>query len=181
MEQVREQKKTSILLQYGLISALVYVASYVVFYLMGADSMLSFGGYATAIIPIVFAVIGCLQAKKENGGFLDFKEALKVSFGIMVITSFISMLFSYVLFNFIDPAFAQSVTQLTVEKLQQTFDKIGGSQEMIDKAVKDIMNKNIYSLPSLFQSFMFSCIFNFIIALIISAIVKKKRPDFESQ
>jgi hypothetical protein len=91
------------------------------------------------------------------------------------------MVFSYVLFNFIDPAFAQSVTQLTVEKLQQTFDKIGGSQEMIDKAVKDIMNKNIYSLPSLFQSFMFSCIFNFIIALIISAIVKKKRPDFESQ
>lgn len=180
MEQVSEQNKTNVLLQYGLMSALVYTAVFVIFYLMGADSLLGVGGSLTWLIPIAFAVLACLKAKKDNGGFLEFRKALKISFGVMVLTSLVNMIFSYVLFNFIDPAFAESMTQILMEKTVRMLSKVGGSQDMIDKAVKDTMDKKLYSLSNLFQSFMFTCIFNFIIALIISAIVKKKRPEFEA-
>ena len=123
MEQVPEQKKTNVLLQYGLMSALVYTAVFVVFYLMGAESLLSFGGYVTWLIPIVFAVLACLKARKDNQGFLEFREALKISFGVMVLTSLFNMIFSYVLFNFIDPAFAESVTQILLEKTEKMLGK----------------------------------------------------------
>lgn len=178
MEQVPEQKKTNVILQYGGLSALVYLLVFVVLYLLGADSFLSIGGYSSALVPIVFAVVGCIVFKKENGGFLEFREALKISFAILVITSLASTIFSYILFNFIDPAFGESMTQVALEQQQRMLEKFGAPQEAIDKAVKDTLSRNLYSLPNLFQTFMFYCIAQFIFALIIAAIVKKKRPEF---
>ncbi|HSF45257.1 MAG TPA: DUF4199 family protein, partial [Chitinophagaceae bacterium] len=68
--------------------------------------------------------------------------------------------------------------QLTMEKTQQFMEKFGTPQDAIDKAMKEITFDSLFSFKKVFQGFMFGCIFNFIIALIVSAIMKKKRPEF---
>lgn len=180
MEQIREEKKTNALLQFGLMSSLAYLLFFVVLYLMGAESFVSWGGYSSSVIPIVFAILGVRKVKKDNGGYITFREALKVSFGILVITAFSSMLFSYVLYNFIDPPFAESMTQVMVGQTQRMLEKMGASQDIIEKSVSKMLDNNMFSLGQLLQSFMFSCIFMFVIAVIISAIMKKNKPEFAS-
>jgi hypothetical protein len=51
-------------------------------------------------------------------------------------------------------------------------------QEAIDKEINNLINTNIYSLGNIFKSFAQGCIVFFIVALIMAAIMKKKKPVF---
>jgi peptidoglycan/LPS O-acetylase OafA/YrhL len=179
MEQlVQEQKKSNILLQFGLISALVSLLVFVLMYIGGTEVIGSPFAILTWFIPVIVAVFALKKAKKENDGFLEFREALKISFGVLVFSTLATSIFSYLLYHYIDPPFGERMVQLTIEKSQQFMEKLGTPQDAIDKAVKEMTFDNLFSFKKVFQGFMFGCIFNFIIALIIAAIMKKKKPEF---
>jgi hypothetical protein len=173
-----EAKKTSTLMQYGLISALVGILFFVILYLGGSKlftSPLAFAGY---VLPIIFAVLACVKQKKNNGGFLEFKEALKIAFGVFVITALASTLVSYVILNFIDDGFRESLLQATIETTQKMMKRFGASDDMIDKQVQQMLQSNPFSFGKMILNFAWGCIIWFIFSLIIAAIVKKKKPEF---
>jgi hypothetical protein len=70
------------------------------------------------------------------------------------------------------------MVQLNMEKSQQMMEKFGAPQDAIDKAMKDMTFDGLFSFKKMFQGFMIFCIINFIIALIIAAIMKKNKPEF---
>lgn len=179
MEQLeQQQKKTNVLLQYGLISALVSLLVFVLMYIGGTEVIGSPYALLTWLFPIVISVIACRKAKKENDGFLSFKESLKISFGILTASALATSIFSYFLYNYIDPSFGERMVQLAMENSQKIMEKFGAPQDAIDKAMKEISFEKIASFKAIFQSFITVCIPNFIIALIIAAIVKKNKPEF---
>lgn len=179
MDQISEApRKSNVLVQYGMFSAVASLLFFVLLYLMGSESFASPLAWLSMAVPVVFAVLACLKLKRENGGYLSFREALKTSFGILVITSLVTSLFSFVLFNYIDTSFADSMKQVTIEKTQQMMAKFKVPQEEIDKQINKLATENIYSIGKILQSFIFGCVAYFIIALIIAAIVKKKKPEF---
>jgi predicted permease len=165
-------------MQYGLMSAAISLLIFVVLYLLGSESFKSPFAFATILIPFVFAVIACRKAKKDNEGFLEFKEALKICFGILVLNSLVTSLFSYILYNFIDKPFADSMKQLTIEQTQKFMSRFGVPQDQIDKAVNGIIEKDLYTFGTIMFSFVQGCIVWFILALIMAAILKKKKPVF---
>lgn len=173
-----EKKPDNFLMTYGLIGALVAVLYFVGLYISGTTAFTSFWGYFSYAIPIIIAVIAPVMAKKEQS-YLEFRDALKLSFGVLVLSTFSTTVFGYFLFNYIDTAFAESMLQLTIQKTQETMEKFKVPQEEIDKTIKGILTTNIYAFGSMMKNFLFSCIFNFLIALIISAIVKKSKPEFD--
>ena len=177
-QELQVQKKTNVLLQYGLISALVSLLVYVLMYIGGTEAMGSPVAFATMLVPIVIAVLACRKAKSENDGYLEFKEALKISFGVMVASTLTTSVFSYLLYNYFDHPFGERMVQLTMEKTQEFLEKMGQSSDIIDKSMKDITFENLFSLKKVIQGFMFGCIFNFIISLIVAAIMKKNKPEF---
>jgi hypothetical protein len=172
-----EKKQTNPLVQYGLLSAAVGLITYIGLYLGGVKLMTSPVAYATYLLPILFAVLGCVAAKKQNGGFLEFGQALKISFGIFVITTLASSLFSYVLLNFIDPEFKEAMQQVSIEMTEKMMKRFGASQDQIDKALDDASKKDNFSFGSVMLGFAFSCFISFLISLIIAVIVKKKNPQ----
>jgi hypothetical protein len=179
MDQIQQpQKKTNVLLQYGLFSALASLLVFVLMYIGGTEAMGSPVAFATWLVPVVIAVLACRKAKAENDGFLEFKDALKISFGVMVASTLATSVFSYLLYNYIDLPFGERMVQLTMEKTTQFMEKLGSPQDAIDKAMKEVTFDSLFSLKKVFQGFMFGCIFNFIIALIVAAIMKKKKPEF---
>lgn len=179
MEQpVVAHKKTNVLIQYGLMSAVSSILAFVILYLLGAQSFTSPLAWLTMFIPIVFSILACIKAKKENEGFLEFRDALKYCFGIFVVTSLASSLFSFLLFNFIDPAFADALKQVTIEQTQKFMARFNTPQDTIDKAINEMIKKDLYSFGSIAQSFAQGCIVYFIISLILAAILKKKKPVF---
>jgi large-conductance mechanosensitive channel len=178
MEQTTQTRKTNVLLQYGAMSAGISLLVFVILYIGGTDLFKSPLAYLSYCIPVVFSVIACIKAKRENGGFLPFKGALKISFGIFVITTLTSTLVSYLLFNFIDPPFGEAMKQMAIEQTQKIMAKFNAPQSQIDKTINDMIKMEMFSLGNMIKSFLQGCIVWFILSLIIAAIMKKSKPEF---
>lgn len=173
----KEESVSDVLLQYGLISTLVSILYYVGLYLMGAESYLKPIAYFSYAIPIIFAVIASVKVKRSKL-YLPFGDALKVIFGVFVLSFFGLSLFSFILNNYIDTAFAERTIQLTVQKTQEMLLSFNVPQSEIDKQIKIILSMNMYSFSSIMRGFFYQCIFLFLLSLIIAAIVKKNKPEF---
>lgn len=167
-------------LLYGLLYGGVSIAFTVILYLGGVKWFLNPIAYMGYVIPIVFAVLAASHQKKLQGGYLEFSEALKTTFMVLVTGSLISVAFDYILFNYIDVPFRQALMQESAQKVERMLEKLNMPPEKIDEAVDKMLNSNSYSVGQLLLGFAFRCIGLFILALIVSAIMKKKRPVFEN-
>ncbi|MBO9205381.1 MULTISPECIES: DUF4199 domain-containing protein [Niastella] len=165
---------------YGFINGAVAIVFTVLLYLGGAKMFVSPIAYCGIVLPIVVCVLGLLQIKKQQGGYLEFGQALKTSFQIFVIGSLIASIFQFVLFNYIDVPFRQALAQETAQKAEQWMRNFGASESEIEKKVDETMDQNNYTVGRLLLGFVFGCIFWFIVSLIVSAIIKRKRPPFEN-
>jgi len=165
---------------YGLINAGVAIVFTVILYLGGAKMFVSPLAWCGKILPIVVCVIGGLQVRKQRGGYLEFSEALKTTFLILVIGSLLVTIFQYILLNYIDVSFREALAQVTAEQAEKLMHRFGASDAQIDEAVEKTLNKNNYTIGNLLLGFVFSCIGSFIVALIVSAFIKRKRPPFEN-
>lgn len=174
-----ETKQSNPLIQFGIMSAVVGILVYIILYLGGVKFFMSPVAYFAYAIPIIFAVLACLKQRKNQGGFLEFSKALKISFGVFVITSLATTLISYVMMNFIDLEFSQAMQQATMEMTEKMMKRFGAPQDTIDKALADAANKSPFTLGKMALGFAFSCILWFLISLIIAVIVKRKNPANE--
>jgi len=174
-----ETKQLNPLVQYGLMSAVVGILMFTILYMGGVSFFMSPVAYIGYAFPILFAVLACLKQKKNQGGFLEFSKALKISFGVFVITALTTSIVSYVLMNFIDKEFSQAMQQASMEMTEKMMKRFGAPQDSIDKAIADAAKTSPFSLSKMALGFAFSCIFWFLISLIVSVIVKKKNPAEE--
>ena len=165
---------------YGLINAGVAIVFTVILYLGGAKTFVNPIAYVGVALPIVVCVLGGLQIRKQQGGYLEFSEALKNTFLILVIGSLIATLFQFILFNYIDVSFRQALAQVTAEQAEKLMRRLGAPESQIDEAVEKTLNQNNYTIGRLLLGFVVGCIWWFIVALIVSAIIKRKRPPFEN-
>jgi hypothetical protein len=174
-----EPKQSNPLLQYGLLSAAVGLIAYIALYLGGVKLMVSPLAFLLNLLPIVFAVLACLTVKKRNGGYLEFAQALKISFAVFVLTGITVSIFSYVLLNYIDLEFKQAMQQTSLEMSEKMMSRFGASQDQIDKALEEANKKDNFSFSSVMLGFAFSCFIYFLLSLIIALIVRKKNPENE--
>ena len=147
--------------------------------MMGSEQFLSYGWF-NYIILIVIAVLAGLAKKKANDNYLPFPEALKTVFGTMVLAMLIQTIFNYVLFNYIDVPFSEAIKQASIDKGEQIMKRLNVPQDDIDKYLDKAAKDNPNSLSNLLMGFGIFSIVSFIIALIISAIIKRNKPEFEN-
>ncbi|HUP14064.1 MAG TPA: DUF4199 family protein, partial [Niastella sp.] len=89
--------KSPILL-YGVLFGVASIIYSVILYLSGVDAyMHSANKYIGVAIAIGFAFFTAWQLKKQKGGYLEFPDALKSIFKVMVIGILLSSVFDYFL------------------------------------------------------------------------------------
>lgn len=166
-------------LLYGLLYGAVNIAFTVFLYLGGVKMFMNPVAYFGILIPVAFAILTAAQQKKINGGYLEFSDSLKNVFKAMVIGLAMSMIFEYVLFNYIDVPFNQALNQATAQEMEK---RLQGtmSQEKIDEMMENIGKVDKYSFKVQSLTFSIRCIVHFGLALVVSAIMKRKRPPFEN-
>src|SRR5262249_34751936 len=133
--------------------------------------------YIGYVLIIGLAVLAVQKQKKLNGGYLEFREALRIAFTVLVLAMLAQSLFSYILFNFIDKDFKNAVTQSTLERTEQWLKKMGMPEDQINRAMEEERGKDQFSPARISLGFAVSCIFQFIVALIIAAFTRKKNPE----
>jgi len=137
----------------GCICAVIYFATHAFdpgFYIKQSKI---FGG----LILILFLVKTSRDERTRLGGFASFGELLKVNFIMYLIAAFIISIFTYILYNFINPDLANIELEIVGEVLKDVFAWMENQ-------------KDFFTILTDFIGKLFNGI---ILSLIVSAIFKK--------
>jgi hypothetical protein len=174
------EAKSNVGLSYGLIAGLIITVITLFQYLGGVDMFLSPVSYLTYLVIITMAVLAALKVRKANEGFLEFSQALKVTFTVFAIAMLIQTIFSYVLMNFIDVSFKEAVSQEVLNKTEMMLKKFGLSDSQIDAQMEKERTTDQFAFTRILLGYAITCIVAFIFCLLISLIVKKSKPAFNN-
>ncbi len=173
MEQ-NQPKTGKYALNFGVILGVISVAFSLMLYSLDMHYQ---GGLAvmgvSLVLTIILIVIGMMQFKKANNGFLSFGQALKIGVGISLVGAVIGVLFNQVLINFIDPDTMTKAMDYQREQLiaagQLSVQQIDAQMEMGKSFSTPVMQIAFGLIGSLF--------FGFILSLVPAFILKKSKPE----
>lgn len=121
-------------------------------------------------LMIAVIIIGMIQFKKANNGFMSFGQALKVGVGICLISGIIGIVVSQIMMNFIDPDMVSKATDFARNKMLEetalTVEQIDAQIEMGAKFQTPVM-QIVFGL-------VVNIVLGFILSLIPALILKKQ-------
>ena len=134
----------------------------------------STAGIVSLIIMISVLLYSFISYKKINLGYLSLSEAIKIGLGVSLISALITIIYTQILINFLDPETMQKSLDLSMDTMRSENPEI--PQDTLDTA-RSIQEK--MSSPLIFSAvqIIFSLFFGFIISLIGGLVVKKSKPE----
>lgn len=165
---------TSVALRYGLLTGVVSV---IYSFILLATNLEQ--NTALSLLGLIILIGGIFLAhktyKENNDGFMSYGQGLGIGTLVSLISGLLGGIFRYVYLEFIDPAAAQRVLDQTRAKLEEAGNM---SDAQIDQAVQ--MSQRFSSGPvGLVALVIGSVIIGFLISLIVAAVTKHNRPEFE--
>lgn len=166
-------------LRYGVIYGVItIIISSLTYYAMSVSSwilsILSFG-----IMVFIMLLAGKVQ-RNDDGGFISYGKAFQTTFLTAFVGTAISVLFTIVLINLLDPGLADTLTTKAIEESRSTMEKLGMAEDQIDQAMESVEEASADSFTPLKQltALLFSAIFIAVFAAIVSLFLKKDKPAF---
>lgn len=173
-------KKLSITLIYGSIASVCLILLTIGTWLSGVQTFLGWVANLKYPLLIGFAITAVLLEKRRNGGYLDFRAALKTCFAIFVLALAIQTLFTWLLMNVIDTHFKEQVLRAIPVKMAEAYKRFGMSDDQVSQAIEEEKGSDPFTLGRMLQGMGFTYILHFLIALLIAAIVRRKGPAEEA-
>lgn len=136
-------------------------------------------GIADFVIGLAISIVAISKAKSAMGGFISFKHAFTVYFLNVLIGLGAYTLFTILLFNIIDPAAGETVHELTIETTVKSMQGFGVDTAQIKQMAEGMKENNTFSLKNQLIGFPIGLAVSCIIGLIVAAIMKKNKPEFE--
>ncbi len=130
-------------------------------------------GLVSFAISITIGVVLVSKTKKQMGT-MTFKEGFTVYFLAALIGSFISTIFNYVLFNFIDTEAKETIKEITMKYTADMMESFGTSASAVNEAMQKMAETDNYSIGNLLFGLAVVLIFQAIFGLILAAIFKSK-------
>ncbi len=170
-------------LNWGLIVGIISIILSVVLYVFNLKPI-NFTNmgilFLLSLIVSVVALVYAVKSYRNNvyGGFINFKDAFVFGLLVMIISSIISSLYSFIFLSFIDPDYLLSVVEGTRQSTEEFLLGRGMSEEDVAKAMEKAAEEPIPTpLKSSLQGILSGSIFGAILSLIIAAIMKKKNDE----
>ncbi|MCR5889107.1 DUF4199 domain-containing protein [Hymenobacter sp. J193] len=162
-------------IRYGLITGIVTVIYSFVLMATGLEQQPVLG-FVTFAILIGGIVMGHRYYKQHNGGFMSYSQGLGIAAVMGAIIGTLSGVFRYIYVNFIDSGYSQKVLDTTRAKME-------ADGNMSDEQIETAMEWTAKMMPtgplSILWAILATAFFAFLLSLIISAITKHNRPQFE--
>ncbi|QSW87671.1 MULTISPECIES: DUF4199 domain-containing protein [Flavobacterium] len=125
-------------------------------------------------ISITLSIILLSKTKKELNGVFSFKDAFTTYFIAAVIGILISTCFNIVLFNFVDPAAKDALSEIMIKYTVGMMQKFGAPASSINETIDKMKETNPYSTFELLKGSIFAMVFSAIFGLIFAAFFKSK-------
>lgn len=163
----------SVALKYGFITALVGVVYSLILMItdLGDNRWLSTLAY---IILIAGMVLAMKQYKASNYGYMSYGQGLGIGTIVSGIFGLLSGIFTWIYTTYVDPEYMDRM----MLKQEAAMLEQGLSQEQIDAAMEVTQNFQ-GPLVMILGATIGAIVIGFILSLIIAAIMKNNRPEFE--
>ena len=168
--------------RYGLILGLISVLiSVVTLFTFGPETLLSTPfSIGNMLLFMGLTVYFALEIRKSNGGFFTFGEAFKTTFIICAVIVIIGNIYTYLLYNFIEPSLAELTMDKAIETSESMMSAMGADQEAVDKALESIKAEDFEMGPAkILQGMLFGFGLYAVFSLIVAAIIKRSNPEEE--
>jgi len=180
------EEKTSPLMKsaltYGVYLGLVSILISVVIWAGSIiESMGLFGGVFIGLFSFVISfVLLWVFAKnyrnKEFEGYISFSEAFKFTMLVVVFSTIVSLIYTYIFNAFIAPEYMENLMAVMQQKTLAFMESKGVPETQMDKAIEKFQE-----IPTIWktlrQTALSGLIGGAVVSLIVSAIVKKKIED----
>lgn len=161
-------------IKFGVFAGIGTVMFLFLFYWIDRPLMLSPSIiWSTMLLYFIGMYMAPLEERKENGGYISFKPAMKSAFLVFVIANGIYHFYNYALYNFIDTemlSIQQEFMRENMVVLENVFTK---EQYETFKESIEVLNFNLITVIS---NFLLSLFFGFLIAAIIAKLIKIEPP-----
>ncbi|SDK37435.1 Protein of unknown function [Pedobacter sp. ok626] len=164
----------------GLIALVLGILS--AYLLVGAKSMMAIFLIPIGvglIIPLVVAVLFCLDLRKKIGGFWNLRQATSGIFIMFLVTYAISNVGNVIFNKFIEKDMTERIQNTVVGATSSLMKNQGVDEEQVDKKVAemnaDFERKNQGTIMQTIQGHVIGVIIVFVIALLFGAVLKKEQ------
>lgn len=164
---------SSVALKYGLMGAVASVV-YTAILLIADINISGWAGALGYIILIAFMVIAMKEYKSQNNGFMSYGQGLGIGTLVALAFGVLGGLFMFIYTSFIDTEYTSNL----MDKQRIELEEKGMSDEQIEQAIA--MGESFSSpVMMIVWSIVGSVFIGFLLSLIVSAVMKNKRPEFE--
>ncbi|MCC3160505.1 DUF4199 domain-containing protein [Hymenobacter sp. 15J16-1T3B] len=162
-------------LRYGVLTGIVSIIYAFILMMTGMEQN-SGMSIITFLILIGGIVLAHRYYKEHNAGFMSYGQGLGIAAVLGAVTGLLSGIFRYIYITFIDPQYMENTMNAMRAKLE-TEGKL--SDEQIDQAVQMAQKFSGSGPIGILFAVLGTALFALLLALIISAITKRNRPEFE--
>ena len=173
-----ENQQTSakqVMLNYGLILGFAGILINVAVFAMGKTYDPHWSVMVIVIlVTIAVIVMGIKKVKESNNGLLSLGDALKTGLGIALIAGVISVIYTFIFTNYIEPEYFERMAEVQQQKMLEQYPNM--SDEQIENAME--MTKKMSGIGmTAAVSLIGSLFIGFIISLIAGLIMKKSEEE----
>ncbi len=164
---------TAVALKYGMITALIGIVYSLVLNVLDlfANQWLTSVSYLILIVGIILAI---REFKTSNYSYMSYGQGLGLGSLLSAIFGLLTGVFSWIYTSYIDTGFMGKMQELQRTKMLEQ----GLSDEQIEAAI-NMTEKFTNPVTMIFGSMAVYLVVGFLLSLIISAVMKNKRPEFE--
>ena len=168
-------KTSNYSIQYGTLNGIISISfSLMLFFLDQHYQGGVFVNLINFLISLTVILLAQIAFKKDNGGYLNLSDSLKLGLGISLINSILGVLFFFILSNFLDPNMTEKTLEIVEQRLIEGNPEI--SQQELDtfiEATRQAMTPFTLSTAII----MASLFFGFLISLITGLFLKKSKTE----
>lgn len=173
------QQKSNPGIKWGIAGGIILVFLNVITLIAGPSVLFSWWNSILQLaVFIVIALMAGREQKKELGGYINFKEALKPIFTTFIIGTAIITIYQYILYKYIDPQLVDALKQNLLDSTAKWMHRFRAPQDEIDKQLDELSKTDFnVGFAKSFMDFLKGIIFYFVVAAVLSMIIRKKRPE----
>lgn len=161
--------------RYGLIFGLVGILLDFILKVTGLSFKFSVTTSVLVLELVVAMVLAHRYFKSQNGGFMTYGQGLLIAVVIGAMMGLLSGIFNYLYINFIDTNYAEAMRA----DMEAWFTSMKMPEEQMEKSLADITPEKLGSPSGIPKALGFIAFMALLLGLIVSAITKHKRPEFE--
>ncbi|MDF0716309.1 DUF4199 domain-containing protein [Muricauda sp. 334s03] len=170
-----QQPKTGkFALNYGLLLGVIGVVFGVMLYTQKMHYETSTAVIVISIVLLAAIIfVGVNAFKKANGGYLSISEALKIGVGIALVGAIISLLYQFVLTNYIEPDFMDKAMEIAKPKAMAQNPNM--TEEQWEQGVEMQKSFAWIQYPVLL---IMNSVLGLVLGLVTGLILKKSKADY---